>query len=639
MASGEEARRPSVSSSSVGLEALFPAGGSEQACGDANPELVRLRERLQGWLSQYEPAVLWVQRLLVWERPLYSIIAALSLNTLFWLLSSTSLRPLFLLSVSLLGLILLERWKDKLPKITVRNPEAANVERESMTVQPRLLSVAELSHHLAESYLTCSLYIQEMLQFKRQNHGKFCGMMSCGCVAMALVGHYVPGIMISYIVVLSVLLWPLVVYHELIQRMYTGLEPILMKLDYSMKGDTQHRKHDKRKVKKESEEGDEPRAETESESEEELSCFAPTVDVKTTALAMAITDSELSDEEASILESGGFSVSRATTPQLTDVSEDLDQQSMHSEPEETFSRDLPEFPSVDEFPSMEPGGLFHFPLGGASSSTTLGGSGAAGEQPDSEPLSPASLLLQHLASPLHFVNTHFNGHHSRLAAASQVQGASAAGPSSRQAADEEEEHDEGDDDDDEGDVTPEAVPPRTSRSLEALSEEIVSTAISTVVQNTLSALLRTSEAMEGPCMEEFMPTETPPCPMETHLEGPSTTGSTDHVTTSTSAVTSTLPQHADDDDDVDVDLDVTGEASSEEPPDAVTLVPAEEEEDFELLDQSELDMMMDEGLGLGFGFDGQGVTTAATTTTEPTTLSHATPDTPASHDDEHSHTS
>lgn len=30
-------------------------------------------------------------------------------------------------------------------------------------------------------------------------------------------------------------------------------------------------------VKKESEEGDEPRAETESESEEELSCFSPTV--------------------------------------------------------------------------------------------------------------------------------------------------------------------------------------------------------------------------------------------------------------------------------------------------------------------------------------------------------------------------
>lgn len=32
-------------------------------------------------------------------------------------------------------------------------------------------------------------------------------------------------------------------------------------------------------LKKEQEEGDEPRAETESESEEELSCFAPTVSV------------------------------------------------------------------------------------------------------------------------------------------------------------------------------------------------------------------------------------------------------------------------------------------------------------------------------------------------------------------------
>ena len=85
MASGEEARRrPSVTSSSVGLESLFAAGTSEQICGDASPELVFLRERLQGWLQQYEPILLWVQRLLVWERPLCSICVALTLNTLFW---------------------------------------------------------------------------------------------------------------------------------------------------------------------------------------------------------------------------------------------------------------------------------------------------------------------------------------------------------------------------------------------------------------------------------------------------------------------------------------------------------------------------------------------------------------------------
>lgn len=43
---------------------------------------------------------------------------------------------------------------------------------ETMSGEQRLLSIPELSHHLAESYLTCCLYLQEMLQYKRQNHGK-----------------------------------------------------------------------------------------------------------------------------------------------------------------------------------------------------------------------------------------------------------------------------------------------------------------------------------------------------------------------------------------------------------------------------------------------------------------------------------
>lgn len=180
---------------------------------------------------------------------------------------------------------------------------------------------------------------------------------------------------------------------------------------------------------------------------------------------------------------------------------DLDQQSVHSEPEESFSKDLPEFPSVEEFPSIE-SGLFHFPLSAHEESQ-----------------SPASLLIQHLASPLHFVNTHFNG---------QGQGRGTPGD-------------------------PEASP----RTLEALSEEIVSTAISTVVQNTLSALLSSSEAAEAPGVAEFLPSETPPCPTESPLE----------------------------------EADRAGED--------VTLVPPEDE-DFELLDQSELEHM-DEGLGVGSG--------------------------------------
>ncbi|XP_056444951.1 reticulophagy regulator 2 [Gadus chalcogrammus] len=600
MASGEEARRPSDTSSSVGLESLFPPGAAEHdACEEGSAELLGLRESLQGWLSPYEPLISWLQRLLVWERPLHSIFVALTLNTLFWLLSSTSLRPVFLLSVTLLGFLLLDRWKHKLPLMKVPSTGVIPVLRASMGVEPRLLSVPELSHHLAESYLTSRLYLQETLQYKRQHHLKFCVVMTSGSLVLALLGHYVPGIMISYIIVLSVLVWPLVVYHELIQKMYTGLEPILMKLDYSMKGDPDRRKHDKKKVRKEMEEGGEPRAETESESEEELSCFAPTVDVKTTALAMAITDSELSDEEASILESGGFSVSRATTPQLTDVSEDLDQQSLHSDPDEAYLRDLPEFPSVEELPSAEPASLLHS-RPGPGPGTILASAAQPGEPSDGVALSPASLLFQHLATPLHFVNTHFNGN------GQPVEGAGAT-PTDREvgvpAPEHREEVDEHDEDEEQEEETAAAVEGEVAsevevegegegvhgsqRSLEALSEEIVSTAISTVVQNTLTALRRSDREQEpGPAHSP--PSETPTGAVDTIADDDliaDPPANKDPLDDATAATTTTdVPERS-----LEAEGAGPGDKEAEQKEDE-----EEEEEDFELLDQSELEQMTEE---------------------------------------------
>ncbi|XP_054827325.1 reticulophagy regulator 2 [Eublepharis macularius] len=433
----------------------------------------RLRRRLRGW----EAPVAAVQQLLVWERPPQSLAGAVALGAALWLFSSTSLRPLFLLSTALIGFLLLERWKPHfLLDFSAQPLEEPGGDRysEMAGAPPHLLSVPELCHCLAESWITFRLYLQELLQYKRQNPAKFCARVCSGCLILAVVGHYVPGIMISYIVLLSILLWPLVVYHELIQRMYTRLEPILMKLDYSMKVETLHLKHEKKKRqgKNEPEAGNEPMAETESESEAELSGYSPVVDVKKTALALAITDSELSDEEASILESGGFTVSRATTPQLTDVSEDLDQQSLPSEPEESFSKDLAEFPSVEEFhsrdlqPSCEEDSF-------AVPAQAAGQLDSAEEEAAAVGTSDTSILC--LASPLHFVNTHFNGNgQAVVGGAPEPQTVSAQG---------------------------------LGLHIDSLSQEIVTTAISTVVQNTLSALLRSSEDSEGPSLSEFLPTE------------------------------------------------------------------------------------------------------------------------------------
>lgn len=445
--------------------------------------------------------------------------------------SSTSLRPVFLLSVSLLGMLLLERWKPGfLFDFSAQPSEEPGGDSESVTAeaQPHLLSVPELCYCLAESWVTFRLYLQELLQYKRQNPAKFCARVCLGCLVLATVGHYVPGIMISSIILLSVLLWPLVVYHELIQRMYTRLEPVLMKLDYSMKAETQHRKHAKKKRQERSEPlaGDEPMAETESESEAELSGFSPVVDVKKTALALAITDSELSDEEASILESGGFSVSRATTPQLTDVSEDLDRQSLHSEPEEAFAKDLAEFPSVEEYHSRD--------LGPHSDDDAFGvpvGPGLAHELDSAEKeAADTQLSVLHLASPLHFVNTHFNGNGQGTPGGAEPQPAAAPG---------------------------------SDTCIDVLSKEIVASAITTVVQNTLSALLRSSEASEGPSLSEFLPTEP-----EEKLSFQAQLSESHVVGTETETEAAAPPEEE-------------GEA-----------------DDFELLDQRELEQM-DVELGLG----------------------------------------
>ncbi|XP_065269222.1 reticulophagy regulator 2 [Emys orbicularis] len=511
---------------------MASGGRAEEAAGpEADEEAMErlaaaLRQRLRGW----EAALAAAQRLLVWERPLHSLVTAGGLGGALWLFSSTSLRPLFLLSISLLGILLLERWKPRfLFDFSAQPSEEPGGDSESVTAgaQPHLLSVPELCYCLAESWVTFRLYLQELLQYKRQNPAKFCARVCSGCLILAMVGHYVPGIMISSIILLSILLWPLVVYHELIQRMYTRLEPVLMKLDYSMKAETLHLKHEKRKRQGKSEPmaGDEPMAETESESEAELSGYSPVVDVKKTALALAITDSELSDEEASILESGGFSVSRATTPQLTDVSEDLDQQSLHSEPEESFAKDLAEFPSVEEYHSRDLGpqsddDAFGVPLGPELAHAAHELDSVEKEAVDSD------LSVLHLASPLHFVNTHFNGN---------------------------------------GQVAPGGAEPQTAAApglgicIDVLSEEIVTTAITTVVQNTLSALLRSSEASEGPSLSEFLPTEP-----EERLNFQAQLSETEVVGTETAA-------------------------------------PPEEEgevDDFELLDQRELEQM-DVEMGLG----------------------------------------
>ncbi|XP_037004942.1 reticulophagy regulator 3 isoform X2 [Artibeus jamaicensis] len=147
--------------------------------------------------------------------------------------------------------------------------------------------------------------------------------------------------------VVTVMMWPLAVYHRLWDRACVRLKPALQRLDFSVRGYMMSKQRDRQLRRRALR--PERAVDDHSDSEEELAAFCPQLDDSTVARELAITDSEHSDAEVSCTDNGTFNLSRGQTP-LTEGSEDLDG---HSDPEESFARDLPDFPSIN----VDPAGL------------------------------------------------------------------------------------------------------------------------------------------------------------------------------------------------------------------------------------------------------------------------------------------
>ncbi|XP_037374211.1 reticulophagy regulator 3-like [Talpa occidentalis] len=105
-------------------------------------------------LGPYEPLLSRVQAALVWERPARSALWCLGLNAAFWFFALTSLRLVFLLAFSSMIIVCIDQWKNKIwPEIRVPRPDAVDNESWGF-VHPRLLSVPELCHHVAEVWVS-----------------------------------------------------------------------------------------------------------------------------------------------------------------------------------------------------------------------------------------------------------------------------------------------------------------------------------------------------------------------------------------------------------------------------------------------------------------------------------------------------
>ncbi|CAB1446559.1 unnamed protein product [Pleuronectes platessa] len=175
--------------------------------------------------------------------------------------------------------------------------------------------------HLSDSI---NLFLQETSAFKQQNPGKFCLLVCSLCTFFAVLGRYIPGMVILYILVLGVFLWPLISSHDI----GLWLEPVLQKLDFGIGELLQKIKenHVKRMMQ----------TQTEAGVESDLSSMFPQLD-STACKDMSVSDTEVS--EVTWTDNGTFNLSEGHTPQ-TENSEDLDR-------EEAFLGGLQEFPSLD----------------------------------------------------------------------------------------------------------------------------------------------------------------------------------------------------------------------------------------------------------------------------------------------------
>lgn len=313
---------------------------SRPCSSERDGQVRAVKAALQSRLGPYERVLTYLQSVLVWERPLQCLLLYTVVNVVFWFFALTSLRLLFLLASGLAVAVCVDTWKNRIwPEIQVRNQDESENESWGL-VQPGILSVPELCHHIAEAWVSAAILASSVVQYKRQNPGKFC-LLTCGVfTCLAMVGRYIPGLVLSYSAVWATLLAPLGAYHRVFQHVCVKLEPVLQRLDFSAYGYMMSKPIDNQFLRRPirgAASGED------SDSEEELAAFCPTFDDAIVAKELALTDSEHSDAEVSYTENGTFNLSRGQTP-LTEGSEDLDR---HSDAEESFAQDLPDFPSIN----------------------------------------------------------------------------------------------------------------------------------------------------------------------------------------------------------------------------------------------------------------------------------------------------
>ncbi|XP_052559750.1 reticulophagy regulator 1 isoform X2 [Tympanuchus pallidicinctus] len=186
---------------------------------------------------------------------------------------------------------------------------------------------------LSEALMNLFVFLQEMSHFKEQNPGKFCLLVCSVCTFFTVLGSYIPGVVLSYVLLLCAFLCPFLKCNEFGQKLCNRVKSVLMKLDFGIMEYINQKKKERSETAK--------TKATEDDSELDISALCPKVSPAVVAKELSVSDTDVS--EVSWTDNGTFNLSEGYSPQ-TDTSDDFDRPSDH---EEAFARDLSEFPSLE----------------------------------------------------------------------------------------------------------------------------------------------------------------------------------------------------------------------------------------------------------------------------------------------------
>ncbi|XP_070603202.1 reticulophagy regulator 1 isoform X3 [Erythrolamprus reginae] len=191
-----------------------------------------------------------------------------------------------------------------------------------------------LNQCIEETMISFFLFLQEMSHFKEQNPGKFCLLVCSICTFFTVLGSCIPGIVLSYLLLLCAFLCPFFKCNEFGQKVYSHIKSYLLKLNFGIQDFINQKLKERAEMIK--------TKPSEDDSELDLSALCPKVSSATAAKEMSVSDTDIS--EISWTDNGTFNLSEGNTPQTDTSDVDFDRPSDH---EEAFAKDLAEFPSVE----------------------------------------------------------------------------------------------------------------------------------------------------------------------------------------------------------------------------------------------------------------------------------------------------